>query len=82
LTTSETVSAYAVEGMTCAHCAAAVTDELSKLPLVRQVHVELVAGGVSAVRVSSAGALDLAAVAEAVDEAGYVLVGHDAEPAP
>jgi len=37
---------------------------------------------VCAVRVSSAGALDLAAAAEAVDEAGYVLVGHDAEPAP
>ena len=82
MTTSETVSAYAVEGMTCAHCVAAVTDELSKLPLVRQVRVELVPGGVSAVRVSSAGALDLAAVAEAVDEAGYVLVGHDAETAP
>jgi hypothetical protein len=27
LTTSETVSAYAVEGMTCSHCAAAVTDD-------------------------------------------------------
>ncbi len=65
---------YAVSGMTCGHCVAAVTEELSRLDGVREVTVELVTGGNSAVRVTSASVLDEAAVREAVDEAGYDLV--------
>ena len=43
-----TTSTYAVEGMTCAHCVAAVTDEITMLRGVRDVAIDLVAGGVSA----------------------------------
>jgi copper chaperone len=66
---------YTVSGMTCGHCVAAVTEEISKLPAVEQVSVDLVAGGESAVRVTSQSPLQEDAVREAVDEAGYQLTG-------
>jgi copper chaperone CopZ len=64
-------SEYRVEGMTCSHCVAAVTAELSTIEGVTDVQVQL-DGGV--VTVDSAAELDLAAVAAAVEEAGYTLV--------
>jgi copper chaperone len=64
---------YRVNGMTCEHCVAAVTEELSALDGVTAVDVDLVAGGTSTVTVTSAGPLDPTLVAEAVDEAGYEL---------
>lgn len=69
-----TTQALAISGMTCAHCVTTVTGELSKLPGVQDVHVDLVAGGVSAVHVVSDSQLDDAQVRGAVDEAGYELV--------
>lgn len=62
-----------VAGMTCHHCVNAVTDELKALDGVSDVAVDLVAGGTSTVTVTSAAPLDDAAVAAAVDEAGYEL---------
>ena len=70
-----TTSTYAVSGMTCGHCAAAVTDELGRLDGVSDVAVELVPDGLSKVTVTSAGPLDEGAVRQAVDEAGYELAG-------
>jgi copper chaperone CopZ len=64
---------FSVTGMTCGHCVSSVTEELSAVPGVTAVSVDLVAGGTSAVHVTSDGALDRAAVAAAVDEAGYQL---------
>lgn len=61
---------YAVTGMTCDHCAHAVTEELNALPGVSEVRVDLVAGGESAVTVISDRDLSEAAVAGALDEAG------------
>jgi len=63
-----------VAGMTCGHCVSAVTEELTQLPGVTDVVVDLVAGGTSPVTVTSEQPLDDAAVAAAVDEAGYELV--------
>jgi len=62
-----------VTGMTCAHCVSSVTEELSALDGVESVDVQLNVGGVSTVTVSSASALDPAAIRAAVDEAGYSL---------
>jgi copper chaperone len=62
-----------VTGMTCEHCTRAVTGELSTLPGVTAVDVDLRPGGVSAVTVTSEAPLDPGAVARAVDEAGYQL---------
>ena len=62
---------YTVEGMTCGHCAQAVSTEIKKLAGVADVRVTVESG---AVVVDSEATLDRAAVAAAVDEAGYTLV--------
>ena len=61
---------YTVTGMTCGHCAQAVTTELTALDGVDDVQVD-VAGG--AVTVTSAAPLPVDDVRAAVDEAGYEL---------
>ena len=67
---------YAVTGMTCGHCAHAVTGELSGLEGVSQVDISLVPGGESKVTVTSEAPLSEQAVAAALDEAGeYRLAG-------
>lgn len=63
-----------VAGMTCEHCSAAVTQELSALSGVSDVSVTLVPGEVSEVTVTSAAPLTEVAAREAIDEAGYDLV--------
>lgn len=68
-----TTHTYSVRGMTCGHCVAAVTEELTALAGVTDVSVDLVEGGTSPVTVTSDEPLDPALVAEAIDEAGYVL---------
>lgn len=70
-----TVQTYAVAGMTCEHCVAAVTEELDGLPGVTAVEIELVPDGDSQVTVTSNAALALDEVRAAVDEAGYELTG-------
>lgn len=62
---------YVVEGMTCGHCVAAVTAELTAVEGVSDVAVVLEGG---AVTLTSEAPLDVEAVAAAVDEAGYTLV--------
>ncbi|GAA2028661.1 heavy-metal-associated domain-containing protein [Catenulispora yoronensis] len=66
-----TTAAYGVAGMSCGHCSAAVTEALSALPGVSGVEIDL--AGKRAV-VSSAGPLEIAAVRDAVENAGYQLV--------
>jgi copper chaperone len=61
---------YTVVGMTCEHCVNAVTEEVSQLPGVHGVQIDLASG---AVTVTSDSPLDQKAVAAAVDEAGYEL---------
>lgn len=66
-----TEATYAVAGMTCAHCVAAVTDELSAIAGVTDVAVDLASGDAT---VTSTAPLDVDAVRAAIDEAGYELV--------
>jgi copper chaperone CopZ len=61
---------YLVTGMTCEHCARAVSEELQALEGVSGVSVDLVPDGQSAVTVASAAPLARATVAGALDEAG------------
>jgi len=63
-------ASYTVVGMTCGHCVSAVTSELSKLPGVSDVRVDLTTGTVD---VTSADPLPLDDVKAAIDEAGYAL---------
>lgn len=65
-----TTQTYNVTGMTCGHCAGAVTSELKSVDGVSDVSVALVAGGTSAVTVTSDAPLDEATVSAALDEAG------------
>jgi len=65
-----TSATYQVTGMTCEHCVRAVTGELRGLDGVREVTVELVPEGSSAVTVTSEAPLPAGAVAAALDEAG------------
>ena len=60
-----------VDGMTCGHCVASVTEELTALPGVKDVTVELHAGGSSPVTVVHDEPLDDGALRAAVEEAGY-----------
>ena len=64
---SETEATYLVAGMTCEHCKIAVTDEVSRVPGVTGVEVDL---DTKLVRVQGAD-VDAEAVVAAVDEAGY-----------
>ena len=58
---------YLVPGMHCGHCEAAVRDEVSVVPGVESVAVDLVTK-----RVDVAGEpLDDAAIRAAIEEAGY-----------
>ncbi|HEX2706021.1 MAG TPA: heavy-metal-associated domain-containing protein [Candidatus Lustribacter sp.] len=75
-----TMTTLTVTGMTCGHCTSAVTQELTALPGVRDVAIDLVAGGASPVTITSDDPLDREAVVEAVAEAGYTAAfGSDAE---
>ncbi|HWI42605.1 MAG TPA: heavy-metal-associated domain-containing protein [Nocardioides sp.] len=66
-----TTSTWTVTGMTCGHCAASVTEEISEIGGVESVDVTVETG---AVVVTSAEPLARDAVEAAVTEAGYTLV--------
>lgn len=63
-----TTATYTVVGMTCDHCVRSVTQEVSRIPGVEAVAVDLATGTVT---VESVSPLDPADFAAAVDEAGY-----------
>jgi copper chaperone CopZ len=64
-------SNYTVAGMTCAHCVAAVKQELGAIAGVHEVDVDLDSGRV---RIVSDSPLAEGDVWVAVDEAGYEVV--------
>jgi copper chaperone len=61
---------YTVTGMTCDHCVASVTEEITEIDGVTAVAVDLPTG---AVTVTSTAPVDEARVRAAVEEAGYRL---------
>jgi copper ion binding protein len=65
-------STYTVQGMTCDHCAGSVTAEVTKIPGVTDVAVDVAAGRLT---VTSDQPVAADAVTEAVEEAGYEVVG-------
>lgn len=68
-----TTSTYTVLGMTCEHCVRAVNEEVSQVPGVSDVDVDLASGGLT---VTGTDPVDDAAVRAAVEEAGYQLAEH------
>ena len=65
-----TTTTITVQGMTCGHCVAAVTSEVTKLEGVTGVEVDLATVNVA---IASDGPLSDAEVRAAIDEAGYEL---------
>ncbi len=65
-----TTTTYTVTGMTCAHCEASVREEIAELQGVESVTADHTTGTVA---VTSVVPLERAAVAAAVEEAGYTL---------
>jgi len=61
---------YTVTGMTCAHCVRAVHEEVSEVPGVEAVEVDLASGRLT---VEGETAVDRA-IRDAVAEAGYEVV--------
>ena len=61
---------WKVQGMTCHHCVATVTEEIGQLPGVRSVDVVLETGELT---VHAEPPLTSEAVREALEEAGYEL---------
>lgn len=62
-----------VSGMTCGHCAQSVTEELSEVPGVTAVAVDLHPGEDSPVTITSDEPVDDALIRAAVAEAGYTV---------
>ena len=64
-------TSYSIQGMTCAHCARSVSDELGAIDGVDAVAVDVEAGTAT---VTSSAVIAESEVRAAVEEAGYVLV--------
>ncbi|MEE9097547.1 heavy-metal-associated domain-containing protein [Pseudarthrobacter phenanthrenivorans] len=77
-TTSTSTTMISVSGMTCGHCVSAVSEELEAIDGVEAVDVDLNAGGVSTVTITSTKELSPADIGEAVAEAGYLVVANEA----
>ena len=67
-----------VSGMTCGHCVSSVSEELEALSGVEKVDVDLNAGGISTVTITSNEALSSSEIGEAIAEAGYLVVASEA----
>ncbi len=65
-------ASYNVTGVTCGHCVASVTEEITKIDGVTAVAVDLPTG---AVTVTSDRPVDDSQIRVAVEEAGYQLTG-------
>lgn len=61
---------FTVVGMTCGHCVASVTEEVTEIAGVSNVDVDLASGNVT---VTSAEPVSDDAIRAAVEEAGYSL---------
>ena len=63
-----------VNGLTCGHCVASVTEELSEVPGVLNTEVILKSGETSTVTVVTDTGVDDDALRDAITEAGFELV--------
>ncbi|GAA0993752.1 heavy-metal-associated domain-containing protein [Acrocarpospora macrocephala] len=67
-----TTSTFTVSGMTCGHCVSSVREEVSGIPGVTTVEVDLPTGLLT---VTADVPVDSEAVSRAVKEAGYAMTG-------
>lgn len=67
-----------IDGMTCGHCVASVTEELREVPGVSDVDIDLTAGGTSTATVTVSAPVEKSVLEAAVTEAGYTPVSVSA----
>jgi copper chaperone CopZ len=67
-----------IDGLTCGHCVASVTEELQEIAGVSAVEVDLVVGATSTATVATETQVENSAFEAAISEAGYNLVSIDA----
>ncbi|MCY1460499.1 copper ion binding protein [compost metagenome] len=67
-----------IDGMTCGHCVASVTEELRDVEGVTDVEVFLSAGGTSTANVTTSTPVENSLLTQAVREAGYTVVSAGA----
>lgn len=65
-----TTNTYTVTGMTCGHCVGSVQTEVSQIPGVTEVQVDLPTGQV---KVTSEAPIAIEIIRASIDEAGYEL---------
>lgn len=65
-----TTNTYTVSGMTCGHCVGSVRSEVSQIPGVTEVQVDLTSGQVT---VTSEAPIAIETIRASIDEAGYEL---------
>lgn len=65
-----TTNTYTVTGMTCGHCVGSVQSEVSQIPGVTDVQVDLSSGQVT---VTSEAPIAIETLRASIDEAGYEL---------
>lgn len=81
MTAAPATHSYQVTGLTCGHCVGAISAELSALPGVEAVAVDLVAGGISTVTLTADTPPPPQQIAAALGEAGdYRLVTRPTTP--
>ena len=68
-----TTQTFTVTGMTCGHCVASVTEEVTEVPGVAAVDVDLTSGALTVTPADPGSPVDDAAIRAAVEEAGYAL---------
>ena len=61
-----------VSGMSCGHCATSVREEITEIPGVRAVEVDLASGNVT---IDSDNVVGADVIRTAVEDAGYQLAG-------
>ena len=65
-----TTTTVTVTGMSCGHCAASVREEITEIPGVRAVDVDLTSGTVI---IDSDNVVEPSAIRTAIEDAGYQL---------
>jgi len=65
-----TTTTVTVTGMSCGHCAASVREEITEIPGVRAVDVDLTSGTVT---IDSDIVVEPSAIRTAIEDAGYQL---------
>ncbi len=66
-----TTTIVTVTGMSCGHCAASVREEITEIPGVRAVEVDLTSGTVT---IDSDSVVEPSAIRTAIEDAGYQLL--------